>query len=70
MLREAWLGWGRRFRELLVACAKKKAAGGGAGRRGHGVMEVQLISRSDSRRGSTPNLERKGIVREGGERRR
>src|ERR1700735_984130 len=25
--------------------AKKKAAGGGAGRRGHGVMEVQTLSK-------------------------
>jgi len=42
--------------------AKKKAAGGGAGRRGHGVMEVQTLSRSDSRGGRTPNPEREAIL--------
>ncbi len=31
----------------LGRIAKKEAAGGGAGRRGHGVMEVQTLSRLD-----------------------
>src|SRR5690348_18435365 len=42
--------------------AKKEAAGGGPGRRGHGVMEVQSLSRSESRGGRTPNLEGRAIV--------
>ncbi len=40
--------------EIVKMCAKKKAAGGGAGRRGHGVMEVQLETR---RLWGAPSLE-------------
>jgi hypothetical protein len=38
--------------EVVQAWGKKEAAGGGAGRRGHGVMEVQTHSRSESRGGA------------------
>ncbi len=51
------------FRERGLEAKKMKAAGGGAGRRGHGVMEVQTLSRPESRGGSaTPSLEHSAIL--------
>ena len=50
-------------RDLIAA--KKEAAGGGAGRRGHGVMEVQTLSKPVRAGGASPGLEREAIVRLG-----
>jgi hypothetical protein len=57
--RQEWRFGGYRYWSLAhFRGVKKKAAGGGSGRRGHGVMEVQTLSRLESRGGSaTPSLE-------------